>query len=101
MPVFAACDWPVVVLGIEPDRVHLFVEAHPEHSPSHVANQVDGFHVARAPSSRTCGLVRRAYTFLLRPTAGQTVAFGIMLDDHRALYNAALQERRDAYRHPS
>ncbi len=24
-----------------------------------------------------------------------------MLDDHRALYNAALQERRDAYRHPS
>jgi len=24
-----------------------------------------------------------------------------MLDDHRDLYNAALQERRDAYRHPS
>jgi putative transposase len=24
-----------------------------------------------------------------------------MLDDHRTLYNAALQERRDAYRHPS
>nr|WP_261558430.1 hypothetical protein [Frankia tisae] len=29
-----------------------------------------------------------------------TVAFGAMLDDHRVLYNAALQERRDAYRHP-
>lgn len=45
--------------------------------------------------------MRRAYRFLLRPTARQTVAFGAMLDDHRALYNAALQERRDAYRHPS
>nr|WP_235826331.1 helix-turn-helix domain-containing protein [Candidatus Frankia alpina] len=45
--------------------------------------------------------MRRAYTFPLRPTAGQVIAFGEMLDDHRALCNAALQERRDAYRHPS
>ncbi len=45
--------------------------------------------------------MRRAYTFLLCPTVRQAVAFGMMLDDHRALYNAALQERRDAYRHPS
>ncbi|WP_261570593.1 IS200/IS605 family transposase [Frankia gtarii] len=39
----AECDWPVVALGIEPDRVHLFVEAHPEHSPSYIAHQVMGF----------------------------------------------------------
>ncbi|WP_261566207.1 RNA-guided endonuclease InsQ/TnpB family protein [Frankia gtarii] len=45
--------------------------------------------------------MRRAYKFLLRPTARQAVCLGVMLDDHRALYNAALQERRDAYRHPS
>nr|WP_232291648.1 helix-turn-helix domain-containing protein [Frankia sp. QA3] len=45
--------------------------------------------------------MRRAYTFPLRPAVRQTIAFGEMLDDHRALYNAALQERRDAYRHPS
>uniref|UniRef100_UPI0013D3FF19 helix-turn-helix domain-containing protein n=1 Tax=Candidatus Frankia alpina TaxID=2699483 RepID=UPI0013D3FF19 len=45
--------------------------------------------------------MRRAYTFLLRPTVRQAVAFGAMLDDHRVLYNAALQERRGAYRHPS
>nr|WP_308203298.1 transposase [Frankia gtarii] len=28
------CDWPVVALRIGSDHVHLFVEAHPEHSPS-------------------------------------------------------------------
>ncbi|GAA0931019.1 transposase [Streptomyces thermoalcalitolerans] len=43
----------------------------------------------------------RAYTFLLRPTARQRAALGEMLRDHCALYNAALQERRDAYRHAS
>ncbi|MGK5446614.1 RNA-guided endonuclease InsQ/TnpB family protein [Streptomyces radiopugnans] len=43
----------------------------------------------------------RAYKFLLRPTARQTVALGEMLQDHCSLYNAALQERRDAYRHAS
>ncbi|MFJ8489540.1 RNA-guided endonuclease InsQ/TnpB family protein [Streptomyces sp. NPDC094038] len=43
----------------------------------------------------------RAYKFLLRPTARQTVALGDMLRDHRSLYNGALQERRDAYRHAS
>ncbi|WP_390479859.1 RNA-guided endonuclease InsQ/TnpB family protein, partial [Frankia casuarinae] len=45
--------------------------------------------------------MRRSYKFLLRPTAHQQIALTAMLDDHRALYNAALQERRDAYRHPS
>jgi putative transposase len=43
----------------------------------------------------------RAYKFLMRPTVGQQVALGEMLRDHCSLYNGALQERRDAYRHPS
>ncbi|MFM9368741.1 RNA-guided endonuclease InsQ/TnpB family protein [Streptomyces sp. Da 82-17] len=43
----------------------------------------------------------RAYKFLLRPTARQAAALGEMLRDHCSLYNAALQERRDAYRHVS
>lgn len=45
--------------------------------------------------------MRRAYKFLIRPTSKQQQALREMLDDHRTLYNAALQERRDAYRHPS
>ncbi|MFE9856615.1 RNA-guided endonuclease InsQ/TnpB family protein [Streptomyces sp. NPDC005780] len=43
----------------------------------------------------------RAYKFLLRPTVGQAIALGEMLRDHCSLYNGALQERRDAFRHPS
>ncbi|WP_037603331.1 RNA-guided endonuclease InsQ/TnpB family protein [Streptacidiphilus rugosus] len=43
----------------------------------------------------------RAYKFLIRPTVGQQQALSEMLRDHCSLYNAALQERRDAYRHPS
>ncbi|KND39264.1 RNA-guided endonuclease InsQ/TnpB family protein [Streptomyces acidiscabies] len=43
----------------------------------------------------------RAYKFLLRPTAGQEAALRAMLADHCSLYNGALQERRDAYRHVS
>ncbi|WP_327248129.1 RNA-guided endonuclease InsQ/TnpB family protein [Streptomyces sp. NBC_01320] len=43
----------------------------------------------------------RAYKFLLRPTARQEQALGEMLRDHGSLYNGALQERRDAYRHAS
>ncbi|WP_405563299.1 transposase [Streptomyces phaeochromogenes] len=43
----------------------------------------------------------RAYKFLLRPTVRQTRALGEMLRDHCSLYNGALQERRDAYRHSS
>lgn len=45
------------------------------------------------------GLVRRAYVFRLRPTARQHVALGACVDAHRELYNAALQERRDAWSH--
>jgi len=44
------------------------------------------------------GGVRRAYRFRLRPTARQHVALGHCLASHRELYNAALQERRDAWR---
>lgn len=43
----------------------------------------------------------RAYKFLMRPTVGQQVALGEILRDHCSLYNGALQERRDAYRHVS
>jgi putative transposase len=43
----------------------------------------------------------RAYKFLMRPTVGQAQSLGEMLRDHCSLYNGALQERRDAYRHVS
>lgn len=43
----------------------------------------------------------RAYKFILRPTVRQEQALGEMLRDHCSLYNGALQERCDAYRHPS
>jgi putative transposase len=42
--------------------------------------------------------VRRSYKFRLRPTARQHVLLRQCLDANRELYNAALQERRDAYR---
>ncbi|WP_101833762.1 RNA-guided endonuclease InsQ/TnpB family protein [Frankia canadensis] len=45
--------------------------------------------------------MRRTFRFQLRPTSRQANTLTALLDDHRALYNAALQERRDAYRHPS
>jgi len=51
--------------------------------------------VHRPPTGR--GGVRRAYKFALRPTKGQHLGLQACLDDHRELYNAALQERRDAY----
>lgn len=34
--------WSVVALQIMPDYVHLFVKAHPKHSPSFIANQLKG-----------------------------------------------------------
>jgi putative transposase len=43
--------------------------------------------------------MRRAYVFLLRPTARQHIALAACVDTHRELYNAALQERRDAWSH--
>ncbi|MFG2958473.1 RNA-guided endonuclease InsQ/TnpB family protein [Streptomyces sp. NPDC048291] len=43
----------------------------------------------------------RAYKFLLRPTVRQEQALTGMLRDHCSLYNGALQERRDAWRHVS
>lgn len=44
--------------------------------------------------------MKRAYKFRLRPTARQVDALAAMLGDHRSLYNAALQERRGAWRGP-
>ncbi|MEU5074398.1 transposase [Streptomyces asoensis] len=43
----------------------------------------------------------RAYKFLMRPTVRQAQALAEMLRDHCSLYNGALQERRDAWRHVS
>lgn len=43
----------------------------------------------------------RAYRFQARPTSKQQASLIAMLGDHCDLYNAALQERRDAYRHSS
>ena len=43
--------------------------------------------------------MRRAYVFRLRPTSRQHVALAACLGAHRELYNAALQERRDAWAH--
>ena len=42
--------------------------------------------------------MRRAYKFLLRPTAHQQAALEACLEDTRQLYNAALEERREAWR---
>ncbi|MFD9950183.1 RNA-guided endonuclease InsQ/TnpB family protein [Nonomuraea sp. NPDC059023] len=42
--------------------------------------------------------VRRSFKFLLRPTAKQAAALAACLEDHRQLYNAALEHRRIAFR---
>ncbi|WP_329238274.1 transposase [Actinoallomurus sp. NBC_01490] len=42
--------------------------------------------------------VRRSFKFLMRPTSRQQVALAACLEDHRVLYNAALEHRRTAYR---
>ncbi|MEU4510548.1 transposase [Nonomuraea wenchangensis] len=41
--------------------------------------------------------MRRSFKFLLRPTARQAAALASCLEDHRQLYNAALEHRRTAY----
>ena len=40
----------------------------------------------------------RSYKFLMRPTSKQADALAACLEDHRQLYNAALEERREAWR---
>ena len=42
--------------------------------------------------------MRRAYKFRLRPTRKQEAALDACLEDTRQLYNAALEERREAWR---
>ncbi|MFG3438207.1 RNA-guided endonuclease InsQ/TnpB family protein [Nonomuraea sp. NPDC047897] len=41
--------------------------------------------------------MRRSFKFLLRPTSRQAAALAACLEDHRILYNAALEHRRTAY----
>jgi putative transposase len=43
--------------------------------------------------------MRRAYKFRLRPTARQHLALAACVEVHREVYNAALQERREAWAH--
>ena len=43
--------------------------------------------------------MRRSYVCRLRPTARQHVELAACVESHRELYNAALQERRDAWAH--
>jgi putative transposase len=45
-----------------------------------------------------CPAVRRSYKFLIRPTKRQEATFCSCLEDTRQLYNAALEERREAWR---
>ncbi|MEV0967295.1 RNA-guided endonuclease InsQ/TnpB family protein [Microtetraspora glauca] len=42
--------------------------------------------------------MRRSYKFLLRPTRHQQIALAACLEDHRQLYNGALEHRRTVYR---
>lgn len=42
--------------------------------------------------------MRRAYKFRVYPTAGQASRAAMCLRDHQRLYNAALEERREAWR---
>ena len=42
--------------------------------------------------------MKRAYKFRLRPTRKQEAALTAYLEDTRQLYNAALEERREAWR---
>ena len=42
--------------------------------------------------------MRRSYKFLLRPTRNQVATLEACLEDTRQLYNAALEERREAWR---
>src|SRR2546430_16831000 len=44
------------------------------------------------------GVAIRAFSYLLAPTAGQADRLGRLLDAQRDLYNAALEERRGAWR---
>src|SRR5450756_284215 len=45
-----------------------------------------------------CPTVRRSFKFRLRPTRKQEAALDACLEDTRQLYNAALEERREAWR---
>jgi putative transposase len=43
--------------------------------------------------------MRRAFVFRCRPSSGPHIALAACVEAHRELYNAALQERRDAWSH--
>ncbi|MDQ1013159.1 transposase [Streptomyces sp. V4I23] len=84
------------ILGVEPRSVGV-------RSSSVAAVSVKASALTRVSGNWRKGRagMMRAYKFLLRPTAGQEASLRAMLADHCSLYNGALQERRDAYRHVS
>lgn len=49
-------------------------------------------------NSRSPDVMIRSYTFRMYPTSKQADLLRAMLNDHRDLYNAALQERKEAYK---
>jgi putative transposase len=57
-----------------------------------------GAGIHRQPEGHLSMQIRRAYKYRLYPTRGQAEKLERVLDWCRELYNAALQERRDAYR---
>ena len=42
--------------------------------------------------------MKRSHKFQIRPTTRQALSLAACIEDHRQLYNAALEERREAYR---
>ena len=42
--------------------------------------------------------MRRAYKFRIYPTSGQASRMALCLRDHQRMYNAALEERREAWK---
>ena len=42
--------------------------------------------------------MKRSYKFQIRPTTRWVRSLAACIEDHRQLYNAALEERREAYR---
>lgn len=69
----------------------IFVAARPVlPTPAGPGLHSDNLHPERA--------LRRSYKFLLRPTSRQSAMLADCLEDTRQLYNAALEERREAWR---
>lgn len=65
---------------------------------SHAGDAGSEVRASPSPNARADAAVRRSYKFRLRPTRKQEAALNACLEDTRQLYNAALEERREAWR---